>query len=72
MAIKIRLREIREKKGLSQTKLAQKIDMTPQNLQIIEHEKSKSMTYETINRLCNVLECTPNDLIEFTPDSRAS
>ena len=23
---------------------------------------------KTLNTLCNVLKCTPNDLLEFTPD----
>ncbi|HEX8249006.1 MAG TPA: helix-turn-helix transcriptional regulator [Pyrinomonadaceae bacterium] len=23
---------------------------------------------ETLNTLCNLFECTPNDLLEFTPD----
>jgi putative transcriptional regulator len=28
----------------------------------------KQISGDTLNRLCNALKCTPNDLIEFKPD----
>lgn len=29
---------------------------------------NKNVTVETIHRLCQILECTPNDIIEIVPD----
>lgn len=31
--------------------------------------KSKRVDTETINRLCNILECQPGDIMEHTPDN---
>lgn len=31
--------------------------------------KSKRVDTETINRLCEVLNCQPGDIMEYTPDS---
>lgn len=28
-------------------------------------KRNKSITMNTLERLCNVLECTPNDIVEF-------
>lgn len=30
--------------------------------------KSKRVDTETINKLCNILECQPGDIMEHTPD----
>ena len=32
------------------------------------HEKITRIEFETLNKLCNALECTPNDLLVYTPD----
>lgn len=32
-------------------------------------DELKQITGETLNLLCQALKCTPNDLIEFTPDN---
>lgn len=31
-------------------------------------KRNKSITMNTLEKLCVVLECTPNDIIEFTKD----
>ncbi len=30
--------------------------------------RNKSITMNTLERLCNVLNCTPNDIVEFIKD----
>ena len=32
------------------------------------HEKITRIEFETLYKLCNALECTPNDLLVYTPD----
>ncbi len=29
----------------------------------------KQVNLKTLNTLCNLLKCTPNDLLEYTPDA---
>ncbi|MBE6917062.1 MAG: helix-turn-helix transcriptional regulator [Ruminococcaceae bacterium] len=31
-------------------------------------KRNKSITMNTLEKLCTVLECTPNDIIEFTEE----
>jgi len=68
MAVKVLLKEIRTSRGISQNKLAQQIGMTLQNLQNIEYGKSKGIQYGALNKLCQVLNCQPGDLLVFVSD----
>lgn len=67
MAIEVRLKDVREKKGLTQLRLAYKLDMTPQHLQNIENDKTKSINKETLDKLCEVLECKVEDILVYVP-----
>ena len=68
MAIEVRLKEVRKKRGLTQLKLAYKLGMTPQNIQKIENGVSKTISKETLDNLCKVLDCTPGDLLVYLPE----
>ncbi|NQJ68483.1 helix-turn-helix domain-containing protein [Streptococcus suis] len=32
-------------------------------------KKNKNITLLTLEKLCNILDCKPNDIIEFIPDT---
>lgn len=32
-------------------------------------KKNKNITLLTLEKLCNILDCKPNDIIEFVPDT---
>lgn len=32
-------------------------------------KKGKNITLETLEKLCTILDCTPNEIVEFVPDS---
>ena len=68
MAIKTKLKEVRKKKGLTQLQLAYKLGMTPQYVQKIENDVTKSFSKDTLNKLCKILDCEPGDLIAYLPD----
>ncbi len=65
MKIEVNLKAIRENKGLSQDRLARKLEMTPGNLRLIESAKAKSIPFETLAKLCETLECEPGDLLKL-------
>lgn len=66
--MKVRLKEVRMSRGLSQNKLAQLVNMTLQNVQKIEYGKTKGLQYDALNKLCKALECQPGDLLVYEPD----
>ncbi len=32
------------------------------------HDKTSGIEFETLNKLCNVLDCNTNDLLKYIPD----
>lgn len=51
-----------EQKNISQYKLLKSgID----NRTLDSLKKGKNITMLTLNKLCNILECTPNDIVTF-------
>ncbi|SEK65041.1 DNA-binding transcriptional regulator, XRE family [Butyrivibrio sp. ob235] len=53
-----------QEKGISQYAL---IKAGIDNKTLDSLKKSKNITLLTLEKLCNILECTPNDVIEFIP-----
>jgi putative transcriptional regulator len=65
MPVKVLLQEVRRAKGLSQNELARLTRMSPQNIQRIEQGEAKSLTFATLERLCEVLHCQPGDILIY-------
>jgi putative transcriptional regulator len=68
MAVKVLLQEVRKSRGLSQNDLARISSMSPQNIQKIEQGDAKSITFQTLERLCKALKCQPGDLLVWVPE----
>lgn len=68
MAVKVRLKEIRKSRKISQNKLARLLEMSLANVQKIEYGKAKAIPFETLDKLCRVLDCQVGELIVFVPD----
>lgn len=66
--MKILLRQLRTTRKLSQNKLAQLMGMSLQNIQRIEYGDAKSIPLETLDKLCQILDCQPGDLLIRIPD----
>ncbi len=53
--------------------LAQAIGITEQNLSLLKSGKVKGVRFDTLAKICAVLDCQPGDLLEATervPDSK--
>ena len=66
MKEKTRLKEIRQKKGLSQRELAKKIGVF--NSQISRYEKGMSMTDDVIKKIVKALETNADYFLKLTDD----
>ena len=53
------------KRKISLTELAERVDITPANLSIFKTGKARAVRFSTLERLCEVLDCQPGDLLEF-------
>ena len=54
-----------EEKGKTKYWLYMQLGMSYQNFNNMVNNRTKSIRYETLDALCSILECTPNDLLIF-------
>ncbi len=52
-----------EKQGITTYTLITKYNFNPRTINNMKH--NKGITVHTLEHLCNILDCTPNDVIEF-------
>ena len=57
------------KRKISSGELSEKIGITPANLSILKNNKGKAIRFSTLDKICNVLKCTPGDILEYREDN---
>lgn len=65
MPIIVNLDVMMAKRKISSGELAKKIEITPANLSILKTGKAKAIRFSTLEKLCEILECQPGDILEF-------
>lgn len=70
MPIIVNLDVMMAKRKISSNELAEKIEITPANLSILKTGKAKAVRFSTLERLCEVLDCQPGDLLEYKEDKK--
>ena len=53
------------KRKISSQTLAERIGITQANLSILKTGKGKAIRFSTLNKICEALECTPGDILEY-------
>lgn len=66
--IKIKLDNIMKDKNISTYELSSKANIRFQTIQNLRQETSSRIDLEVLAKLCYVLDCTPNSLIEYIPN----
>lgn len=62
--MKFRIDEILNEKGKSRYWLYMQLGMSYQNFKKLVENDTKGIKFENLQALCDILECTPNDLFE--------
>lgn len=65
MPIIVNLDVIMAKRKISSNELAEKINITPANLSILKTNKAKAIRFSTLEKICEVLDCQPSDILEY-------
>ncbi len=68
--VELRLRELRQAKGMTQVELAERTGIDQGALSRIETGKTQAMDFDVMARLCDALGCEPGDLLERTKKKR--
>lgn len=65
MAIIVNLDVVMAKRKIGSGELAEKIGITQANLSILKTGKAKAVRFSTLEKLCEVLDCQPGDILEY-------
>lgn len=57
------------KRKISLNTLSERVGISVPNLSILKNNKCKAIRFSTLNALCEVLECEPQDIIEYRKDT---
>ncbi len=71
MQIVVRLDVMLALRKMRSRELAERIGITEQNLSLLKSGKVKGIRFETLAKICDVLECQPGDLLEAVDDTPA-
>ena len=69
MKIVINLDVMLARRKMRLKELAAKIGVTEQALSMIKTNKVKGVRFDTLMKICDVLECQPGDILEFVRDA---
>lgn len=67
--VRFRLSVLRVARRLSQRRLAALAGLRPDTVSALERGKSTAVHFDTVARICEVLECEPADLLELERDA---
>lgn len=56
------------KRKMSLNELSDKVGITLANLSILKNNKAKAIRFSTLEAICQALDCSVADIIEYIPD----
>jgi len=68
MAIVINIDVMLAKRKMSVTELSERVGITMANISILKNGKAKAIKVETLNKICQALECQPGDILEYVEE----
>ncbi|MFQ9707012.1 MAG: helix-turn-helix domain-containing protein [Limosilactobacillus pontis] len=63
--IRVNLDVVLSERKMTSKELAQQISITPANLSILKTGKARGIRFETLDKICRVLNCQPGDILEY-------
>lgn len=70
MAIITNLDVMLARRKIRSKELAEAIGVTEQNLSVLKTGKAKAIRFETLNAICDYLQCQPGDILEYQLEDR--
>ncbi|MBW3092251.1 helix-turn-helix transcriptional regulator [Bifidobacterium sp. 82T10] len=65
MAIRVNLDVMLARRGMGVNEFAERIGITPANVSVLKNGRAKAIRFSTLNRICEVLDCQPGDVLEW-------
>ncbi len=65
MTIDVRLAVMLAERDISGKELAEHVGITEANLSLLRRGKVKGVRFDTLEKICDYLDCQPGDLLRF-------
>jgi putative transcriptional regulator len=70
MPIVVKLDQMMARRKVGVAELAAKVDITPVNLSVLKNGRAKAIRFSTLERICEALDCTPADILEYRREAK--
>jgi len=68
MPILVNLDLMLARRKMRSRELAERVGITEQNISLLKSGKVRGVRFDTLEAICQVLQCQPGDLLEYRPD----
>lgn len=68
MPVRITLDAVLASRGIRAKEVAARIGVSETHLSLFRSGKVKGVRFETLAKLCTILDCKPGDLLDFDPE----
>lgn len=72
MPIIVNLDVMLARRKMRSKELAERIGITEQNVSLLKSGKVKGVRFDTLEKICLVLQCQPGDILHYEPDANAA
>lgn len=72
MPILVNLDVMLARRKIRSRELAERVGITEQNISLLKSGKVRGVRFDTLARICEVLQCQPGDLLEYRPGDTPS
>jgi putative transcriptional regulator len=72
MPIVVTLDVMLARRKMRSKELAERIGITEVNVSLLKSGRVKGVRFETLEKICEVLDCQPGDILEYRPDAGES
>ncbi len=69
MPIIVNLDVMLAKRKMRSKELAERIGITEQNVSLLKSGKVKGIRFDTLQKICEVLQCQPGDILAFESET---
>jgi putative transcriptional regulator len=68
MPIVVNLDVMMAKRKMSLTELSERVGITMANMSILKTGKAKAIRFDTLDLICQILDCQPGDILEYVTE----
>jgi putative transcriptional regulator len=69
MSIVVNLDVMLAKRKMRSKELADRIGITEQNVSLLKSGKVKGVRFDTLEKICEALQCQPGDILEYRTEA---